>query len=158
MNALKIEELIKNLGQTYEDLLLKSLIPDEELIEIFPGVDELYIQPEEGVEMSFWAETERFESLYITLLKTPISTIEYRGELPAPYSLNMTQSTAHALFGEPFESSGPTKLPEPTGKTGGWESYRLDPVLYPNSKVGFRYLTSMNVNTLVFTLIDKGRE
>jgi len=158
MSALKIEEWIKSLGQTHEELLLKSLIPDGELIELFPGIDELFLEPEAGVEIRFWEETDRFESLSITLIKTTPSTIEYKGELPHPYSPSMTQSDVHALLGEPLESSGPIKMPEPMGQTGGWESYHLDPAIYPNTKIMFSYLESMRVSSLVFTLIDKGRE
>lgn len=158
MSASKTEEWIKSLGQTHEELLSKLLIPDTELIELFPGIDELYLEPEIGVSMSFREETERFESLHFALRKTIPSIIEYKGNLPVPYRKNMTQSDVRALFGEPFKASGPIKLPEPIGLTGGWESYHLDPAIYPNKKVVFRYSASMNVNTLVFTLIDKGRE
>ncbi|CAN1601877.1 protein of unknown function [Pseudomonas mediterranea] len=48
-------------------------------------------------------------------------------------------------------------MPLPIGGTGGWESYLLNPKLYPDKKVVFQYTQDMRVETLVFTLIDKGR-
>lgn len=158
MSAEKIKLWINSLGMTHEDMLSKFIIPDSDLIELFPDIDELYIEPEIGVEMSFWAETERYEALCITLIKTTPSTIIYTGALPAPYTLRMNQTSVRALFGEPLEYSGAVKMPEPMGQTGGWEYYNLDPEIYPGVKVQFQYLESMDVNCIVFVLIDKGHD
>lgn len=158
MNALKIKILIDNLGLTHTELIEKSIIPDGDLLELFPDIDELFLEPEVGVEMSFWAETERYESLHFTLKNTTPSTVEYKGELPAPYSLRMNQSMVRSLFGEPIEFSGPVVMPSPRGKTGGWEYYSLDHLLHPNKKVLFKYLESMDVSTIVFTLSDRGHD
>nr|WP_263596467.1 hypothetical protein [Pseudomonas fluorescens] len=84
--------------------------------------------------------------------------IVYTGELPPPYSSKMTQAGVHSIFGQPMESRGPIKMPKPMGQTGGWESYPLDPVMYPGKKVVFQYTAAMEVKTLVFTLIDKGHD
>lgn len=86
------------------------------------------------------------------------STTDYRGELPDLYFSQMTQSDIHSIFGVPKESKGPIKMPEPMGQTGGWESYLLDQEIYPGVKVVFQYTADMQVKTLVFTLIDKGRQ
>jgi hypothetical protein len=82
----------------------------------------------------------------------------YEGELPKPYISMMTQSDVRNLFGESLEFRGPIKMPGPMGQTGGWESYPLDPAVYPGKKVVFQYTATMEVKTLVFTLIDKGHE
>ncbi|KWT11714.1 DUF6392 family protein [Pseudomonas tremae] len=157
MSALMIETWISNLGRTYGELVSKSLVHDDGLIELFPGIDELYLEPQLGLSMSFWAETERLESICITLLKSTPSTVAYTGELPAPYRQLTHQTTVRALLGEPLESSGPVKLPEPMGITGGWEYYSLSPETYPNTRLQIQYLESMDVNAIVFSLIDKGR-
>jgi len=156
MNASKVKMLIDSLGLTHTELIEKSIVPDDDLLELFPGIDELYLEPEVGVELSFWEETECFESLHFTLQKTTPSTVEYKGELPAPYSLKMNHSMVRELFGEPLEYSGPVIMPEPMGRTGGWEYYALDPVLHPDKKVLFKYLESMEVSSIVFTLVDVG--
>jgi len=158
MKISKIESLIQNLGQNHAILLDKKLIPDQKLLELFPGDDDLYLDLETGISTQFWAETKNFEALFITLIKTMPSDVIYRGEIPKPYDLEMTQTDVRALFGEPLESRPPVKMPEPRGQTGGWESYRLDPVVYPNKKVIFQYTASMQVNTIVFALIDEGHD
>lgn len=154
MSISKIEIWINSLGRSYEDLLAQEIIPDQPLLELFSGIDRLYLEVETGISLSFWAETERFEELYITLKKTTPSTVEYKGELPKPYSLEMSQSSVHAIFGEPYKSQAPIKMPQPMGQAGGWESYRLDSVMFPGIEVVFQYTAEMQVDTLVFALVD----
>lgn len=158
MSISRIENWINNLGQEYDALITRNIIQNQPLMELYPGRDRLHLEPEIGIGLSFWAETKRFEALFITLLKSTPSTVEYKGELPKPYSIEMIQSDVHAIFGEPFESKGPIKMPQPMGQTGGWESYRLDPATHPNIKVVFQYTATMQVKTLVFTLIDKDHD
>ena len=156
MSIPKIESWIKSLGQKYESLIAQGIITDQPLTELYKGRERLNLKPEEGINLSFWAESKCLETLSITLIKTTPSTVEYKGELPSPYTLKMTQSDVRTLFGEPMESKSPIKMPQPMGQTGGWEAHRLDPTLYPNTKVRFSFTTSMQVDTLTFTLIDKG--
>lgn len=158
MDAKTIERWIKNLGQTYDTLVAKGVIPNQPLQELYPDRDLLDIIIAPGLSMSFWAETKRFETLFITLLKTTPSTAEYKGELPKPFAPVMSQSEVRANFGEPMVSKGPVKMPQPMGMTGGWDAYRLDPVTHPNTKVVFQYTATLAVNTLVFSLIDKGHD
>lgn len=158
MSAETIKKWIKNLGNNYDDLIAQEIISNQPLMELYPDCDRLDLEPEVGISLTFWAKTKRLETLFVTLVKTTPSTVEYEGELPQPYSLEMMQSDVHAIFGEPFEFKGPIKMPQPMGQTGGWESYRLDPEMYPGKKVVFQYTATMQVKTLVFTLIDKGRD
>jgi hypothetical protein len=155
MSASIINTWITFLGGTSDDLLSNYLIPNDDFIELFSGIDELYLTPEIGISMSFRADTRRFQGLCITLRKSTPSTVEYTGELPRPYSLRMNQSDVHALLGKPLEYSGPVRMPQPMGQTGGWEYYQLDPDVYPNVKIQFQYLESMEVHAIVFTLINK---
>jgi hypothetical protein len=155
MSVSRAKVWINSLGMTHAEMVSKSVVPDEALLELFPGVDELYIEPAVGVEMNFWAETERYESLHFTLEKTTPSTVEYQGELPDPFGLCIDRSSVRALFGKPLESSGPVMMPEPRGQTGGWDFYALDPLVYPEIKVLFKYIASMKVSAIVFTLIEK---
>ncbi|MCY1185089.1 hypothetical protein D9M73_258400 [compost metagenome] len=113
---------------------------------------------EEGLTLGFWAETEKFEALYITLKKTTPSTAEFKGVLPKPYSFEMTQSSVRALFGEPYEFRGPIKMPQPLGQTGGWDSYKFTYFKQDNVEVVFKYTAAMEVSCLVFALIDKGHD
>jgi hypothetical protein len=155
MSAANIKVWIASLGMTHGEMFSKSIIPDNELVQLFPGDDEFYFEPEIGLEINFAANTLSFRSLHITLLTTTPSTVKYTGELPEPFSLRMSQSDVHAIFGQPLEYSGPVSLPEPRGQTGGWEYYQLDAEVCPNVKIQFQYLESMEVSAIVFTRINE---
>lgn len=156
MKAFELEMLVQRIGSQYEVLVSEGILPDQPLTEMYEGRDRLEFEPEPGIELGFWRETGRFETLFVTLIRTTPLTSKYKGELPAPYVSEMTQADVHAIFGEPMASKGPIKMPVPIGMTGGWESYPLDPELHPGKKIVFQYTQDMRVKTLVFTLIDKG--
>ncbi|MDR6609360.1 DUF6392 family protein [Pseudomonas synxantha] len=158
MSAMKIQLWIEGLGQSYDVLVSNGVVPDLALQELYVGREWLDIEPISGVELSFWSETKRLEKLFVTRLETLPRLSVYTAGLPELYSLIEKQSDVHALFGKPTESKGPIKMPQPMGQTGGWESYPLDPVIYPGKKVTFQYTSAMEVKTLVFTLIDKGHD
>lgn len=158
MSAATINKWIRALGQSYDELVAQGISFIQPPEALFLESALLDTEPEDGISLTFWAATERLETLFVTLKKSTPSTVEYEGELPAPYKAGMTQSDVHSLFGEPMESKGPIKMPQPMGQTGGWESYPLDPAVYPGKKVVFQYTAAMEVKTLVFTLIDKGHE
>ncbi|HEX4552175.1 DUF6392 family protein [Pseudomonas sp.] len=157
MTSADFEGLIKSLGETYEALLGQAIISGP-LFEIYPGRDLLSFYLEAGMDLDFWRDTGTFDAFFVTLKKTMPSTMEYQGELPSPYFNKMTQSDVREIFGMPKQSKGPIRMPEPMGQTGGWESYYLDQDAYPGKKVIFQYTASMEVKTLVFTLIDSGRD
>lgn len=158
MDRNNIHQWISRLGQFHDVLQKTGVITDQPLIELFPGIDEVFLVPESGLELVFWAETKRYESLFITLIKTTPSTIEYKGELPPPYTKNMIKSDVRTIFGEPTESSGPITMPDPVGKIGGWDCYHLDSIAFPNKKVFFSYTRDLKVDSLSFTLIDKDHD
>ena len=156
MNVFEFEVLIERIGTSHEVLVGQGVLPDQTLTEMYEGRDRLELELEPGIELEFWRETRRLETLFVTLIRTTPSTKEYKGELPALYMAQMTQSDVHAMFGKPMASKGPIKMPVPIGMTGGGDSYPLDPERYPGKKVIFQYTQDMRVKTLVFTLIDKG--
>jgi archaellum component FlaF (FlaF/FlaG flagellin family) len=86
MNASKIESCIKSLGQTHENLLSELLVSDGELVELFPGDDQVYLQPEKGISMTFRDDDAKFESFCITLVKVVPEEQEYSRDLPDPYT------------------------------------------------------------------------
>ncbi|KPG77385.1 MULTISPECIES: DUF6392 family protein [Pseudomonas] len=155
MNAKTIEGWIRSLGRRYDVLIAEGLIPNQPLQELYEGRDRLYLEPALGLSLSFWAETKRLETLFITLLKSTPSTVEYKGELPRPLASTMTKSDIRSHFGVPIESGAPVKMPQPGGMTGGWDAYHLDPSTHPNIKLVCKYSSTFQVKALVFTLIDK---
>jgi hypothetical protein len=156
MDATTIEGHIKALGKTYELLLSQRLIPSVKPWKIFDDDDQFSLIIENGLSLTFHEGTRKLESVFVTLIKTTPSTAEYKGHLPKPFVSKMTQSEVYACFGEPMASKGQVKMPEPMGRTGGWDAYRLDPAMHPNAKIVFQYTAALVVNTLVFSLIDKG--
>lgn len=158
MDVMTIEGWIKSLGEQYAVLVAGGIIPNKPLQELYPGRDLLDVIIAPGLSMSFWAQTKRFEMLFITLLKTTPSTAAYQGELPKPFSTVTRQSDVRIHFGEPMASKGPVKMPQPMGLTGGWDAYLLNPITHSNKKVVFHYTAMGEVNTLVFSLINKGHD
>lgn len=159
MNAATIEDYIKALGKTFESLLSQMVLPPlAKPWKVFDEDDQFSLNIEDGLSLTFNENTRRLESVFITLLKTTPSTVEYKGELPKPFAPVMSQSEVHANFGKPMASKGPIKMPQPMGQTGGWDAYRLNPASHPNTKVVLQYTAALAVNTLVFSLIDKGHD
>ncbi|ATN09898.1 DUF6392 family protein [Pseudomonas lactis] len=158
MSAQTINGWIRNLGKRYEDLITEGLIPNQPLQELYDGRDRLHLEPAWGLSLSFWAETKRLEALFITLIKSTPSTLEYKGELPKPLASTMTKSDIRSHFGVPVESGVPVKMPQPGGMTGGWDAYHLDPSTHPNTKLVCKYTSTFQVKALVFTLIDKNHD
>lgn len=86
MSAQQIEAWVASIGLTYEELLERSLVPDEDFIELFPGIPELYLEPLKGIAMRFDAETEQLTAVFVTLIATVQDEVLYEEDLPAPYS------------------------------------------------------------------------
>jgi|CXWL01.2.fsa_nt_gi hypothetical protein len=151
MDASTIALWIKSLGRPYEALVSEGIIPNLPLQELYCGREWLDIEPEDGVELSFAAVSKNLEALYIVLIQVVEGQSIYRGALPPPLTLAMSQADVKASFGLPYEHKGPTKLPL-NRSTGGWDAYQLESSVHPNAKLIFKYTQSAQVNTLVFTL------
>jgi hypothetical protein len=152
MKAKKIELWIKSLGLPYSTLISEGIISDQPLTELYKGRDWLTLKPDSGVELSFSAQTRRFERLFITLIQTVEDQTVYRGALPYPMASKMTQSDVHAAFGPPSQTSEPRKIPT-IGIVGGHDAYPLDTSIHPSGQVMFQYTADLQVKTLFFTLI-----
>jgi len=156
MNTETIELLINKLGLPYDTLVNQGAIPNLPLQELYPGRDWLDIRLEPGLELTFWAESKKLEKLFIGLLATPLEVSVYKGKLPQPFASISTQIDARKVLGEPIESKGPMNMPKPIGQTGGWDIFKLDATMYPNIKVVCQYDASLQIDTLVFMLINSG--
>ncbi|WP_312703375.1 DUF6392 family protein [Stutzerimonas nitrititolerans] len=157
MDAATITRWIKNLGRPYDALVAEEGIPNRPLTELYKGRDWLTLKPGNGLELSFWIETKRLESIYITLIQTVDDQPVYQGELPQSFALEMDQASVRRTFGQPRESKGPMKLPN-LPPMGGYDVCTLDAATHPNVQAMFQYTADMKVDTLIFTLIDTGRD
>ena len=77
MSVEKIESWIKKLGFNYDELISQGVVFDNVLEALYPDADLLDMDLETGVSLSFWAETKKLETLFVTLKKTMPEVIEY---------------------------------------------------------------------------------
>lgn len=152
MSAKQIEMWVSHIGQTYDVLVSKGVIPTRSLTELYPGREHLTLHVQSGIELSFRAGDKCFETLYISLLEGTPGVSVYKGELPKPFIRVMTQESVRSSFGIPKESKSPVKLPKPIGMTGGWDLYDLDSIANRKVKVMFQYTAALAVDSLVFTV------
>ena len=158
MDGSTVRSWVQGLGQNYGALLLRKVIVKEKLMPLFDSYDneELVCDPVPGVTLWFWSETKVLEKIMITLIET-VGQPVYKGMLPAPFSLDMDQTGVRNILGGPIAVKRPGRLPGGLGMRGGSDTYYLDPVEYPNTKVTLSYLESLKVNNISFSLINKGR-
>ncbi|MBJ2293264.1 pyocin immunity family protein [Pseudomonas sp. MF5691] len=155
MDSATIELWIRSLGLYYHSMVKSGAIPKLPLQYLYEGDTSLEIEPVVGIEMSFWPETLRFESLHITLQEDmPGGMPIYTGELPAPFTSVMTKGQVHSILGEPLRSRGRLDLPGMINPMGGWDTYQLDSAIHPGVVVDFQYNETLQVERLSFSVID----
>ncbi|WP_124302329.1 DUF6392 family protein [Pseudomonas chlororaphis] len=154
MNAAMIDDLVKSLGLTYSEMITSGMyLPGESPKGMFEDVDTVAMWPEAGIELEFWASTQRFEALYISLQKSFPEESIYKGSLPYQLIPRMNQDWVRSQFGSPLESGAPYRIPV-LGMTGGWDVYRL-PGVPKSTQVAFKYNVEMDVEMVVFELNEK---
>jgi len=156
MNNQQLQSYLLNLGRFHSELLANDVIPSGHLIEIYPGSWTVYLKPSPGLELCFWAEDKRFESVILSLAETTTSKVVYSQGLPEPYSNCVTREAALTVFGSPVESKGPFKMPLPMGEVGGWDKFSLEGQGHPGLVVIFSYDVHMKVEGLAFALAKSG--
>ncbi|WP_325051441.1 DUF6392 family protein [Pseudomonas chlororaphis] len=78
-----IDGLVKSLGHTYPEITASGMyLPGEPPKGMFEDVDTMAMWPEAGIELEFWASTQRFEALYISLRKSFPEESIHKGNLP----------------------------------------------------------------------------
>ena len=154
MNAVMIDDLVKSLGRTYPEMIASGMyLPGGPPKGIFEDSETLAMSPEPGIELGFWAKSQRFEMLFISLLESFQGKSLYKGSLPYQLKSQMNQGWIRSRFGEPLESKAPFKMPI-RGMTGGWDIYRF-PSIPKGTQVVFKYSARMEVETIVFELNER---
>ena len=152
MNASQLEIYLKNIGRSHADLVSEQIVTAEKLIEVYPDPLTLYLEPEPGLYLVFWAETKVFESLLICRAKSFPDAVIYQEELPSPYGDLVNRQVVLAALGQPYESKGPYKMPFPSGEVGGWDSFEILGGGYDNLGFTTDYDRQLNVVQLAFSL------
>lgn len=157
MDSGTLESWIKNLGGSYDHLVAKGIISNQPLHDLYEGGESLELEPEPGVELSFWAKTKRFEAIQITLRDGALSggMPVYVGDLPVPYGSAKTQHLVRAIFGEPMHSHSALEIPGSIETIGGWDSYLMPPTLHGAALVDFQYAEDLHVDRIVFSVMDR---
>lgn len=156
MNAAMIDDLVKSLGRTYPEMISSGMyLPGGPPKGIFEDSDTLSMSPEPGIELGFWASSQRFEILFISLLESFQGESTYKGNLPYQLKKRMDQQGVRLCYGEPLESRTPFKMPI-RGMTGGWDIYRFSSIPKGTQAV-FKYNAEMEVEEIVFELNEKSR-
>jgi len=156
MNTQQLQSYLLNLGKFHADLVANDVVPADHLMEIYPDSWTVYLKPSPGLELCFWAEDKRFESVILSLAETTISKVVYTQGLPEPYASCVTREAALTVFANPVESKGPFKMPLPMGQVGGWDKFSLEGQGHPGLVVIFSYDVHMNVKRLSFALAKSG--
>ncbi|MFK3816662.1 DUF6392 family protein [Pseudomonas sp. NPDC089407] len=152
MDSHALDRYLSSLGRCYNDLVLEDLAVPEKLVEIFSGSFTMVYEPEPGLELEFWAETQKFEKLHFALKKTTPSSVLYKGKLDEPYEKCRTRELVLQSFGSPISSKGKFKMPLPMGEVGGWDTFDLGPLGYAERQVTFKYDSKMYVSGVTFSL------
>ncbi|MEW7855115.1 DUF6392 family protein [Pseudomonas chlororaphis] len=156
MTTVIINDLVKSLGRTYPEMTASGMyLPGGPQKGIFEDSDTIAMSPEAGIELEFWASTQRFEALYISLLKRFPEQSIYKGKLPYHLETKMNQQWVRSHQGEPLESGAPYRIPV-LGMSGGWDTYRF--AGFPKHiHVRFKYTVDMEVEGIVFRLNEKSQ-
>ncbi len=159
MDVVMIDKLVRNLGRTYDELLVDGLISDIPLKQSFESNEneELIQVAESGIELWFWEKTKRLERILFSLSKMAEGDSIYTGELPPPFTHKMDRTGVRAMLGEPIESKEPIKIMLNKG-FGARDAYRVEASAHPNARVGFQYRNDNTVCTMGFSLIDRGHD
>ncbi len=154
MNAVMIDDLVKYLGRTYPEMIASGVqLPGGPPKGIFNDSDTVAMSPWPGIELNFWASSQRFEMLFISLLESFEGASIYKGSLPYQLKNRMDQGWIRSRYGEPLESRAPFKMPI-RGMTGGWDIYRF-PNIHKGNMAVFKYNAEMEVEDVVFELNER---
>lgn len=156
-NAQAIELWIINLGKSHSSLINANLVPAIPLIRLYENSSTLELIPCPGVVLSFWFETQRFESLHISLApqKNYVNQI-YTGGLPAPYSSLKNRFDVIKILGLPYKSID-SQILKDNNFLGfsGWDFYEFNEASNSNFQVEFQYSATEEICTISFSLFDR---
>lgn len=156
MDSTDLERCLQNLGASYDQLVTKQIIPDLPLQTLYENSHSLEIEPERGLELSFWPETKRLEMIQITISNmTGEDSPVYSGSLPEPYTGATTQANVRAIFGQPLQFHKILKLPNVTFTLGDLDSYQIATSLHEGAFVDFQYTEDLRVHRIIFSLIGR---
>lgn len=154
MNAQKLNSYLNRLGRPQDELIREDDSWLTDFVEVYPGALSLYLQPEPGLNLRFWAEDKRFESVIISIAPTAASKSVYQHKLPQPYDGCVTREETLKVLGGAVESRAPFMMPLPMGNVGGWDKFDL--AGHEGVVIIVKYDVALNVIGLSFALRASG--
>ena len=143
-----VELWLKSLGETHAAILGLGLDPGLPFIKLYSGATELYIEPEPGVSFEFETDTRILQAVIVTLIRRVELEPEFKALLSKPYGC-LDKEAARATWGNPTTSRGPVAMPQPIGKTGGWDVYELSSQGFENVELVYQYNVDLKVTGVV---------
>ncbi|MEB6588203.1 MULTISPECIES: DUF6392 family protein [Pseudomonas] len=144
----EVERWLGSIGKSYAELLDQGLEPNLRFIRLYPGATELYLEPYPGVSWRFDAHTKILQAIIVTLIRRVEPQPEFEGHLSQPYGC-LDKPSVREAWGHPVNSRGPLKMPQPIGKTGGWDIYRLSSQGFENVELVYQYNVDLKVSGVV---------
>jgi len=146
MSPEKFELLLRNIGNTYSQLVTEEVIEAHPLqMSEYEDCDSLEIEAIPGLELVFSEITYRLEHVYVRLRNDSGCNLPlYTGGLPEPFRSIRERKHAHQLLGKPISS----RLEEFYGS----DLYQLDPKLHPETQIHFQYGTDSTLKVIAFSL------
>lgn len=154
MNIQELDSYLSRLGKSQDELIREDNSWLTDFVEVYPGALSVYLQPAPGLNLRFWAEDRRFESVIISIAPTATSKSVYQRKLPQPYDGCTTREQTLKFLGDPLETKGPFMMPLPMGKVGGWDKFELKG--HVGLVVIVKYDVDLNVIGLSFALRESG--
>ena len=155
--TINVEELIKQLGECYQDIYNKGLIP----YKIEPGDEDddyayIDLKQNEGLFLTFENnEYKRLFQISLTLEDEKKTDWIFPNEIPFSLESVMTQHWVRTHFGLPISYGKPK--PDGITKRGATEIY---PLLPPNQNIAIQIFYNFNyfVERMVFYSIEHAME
>jgi hypothetical protein len=153
MDQKEIEKLIRNLGYHYSAMVTNQIIGESQPVHHYDDEDTAEILLDNGIELVFWSETMRFESILLSMQSTRARSSRLKDVLPNPLNLVHSREDALKHLGTPILSKSPLELI--ALEMFAWDLYQLKDNLHPEATLEIQYDKAMAVHTIIISLMDK---
>ncbi|HDS1734962.1 hypothetical protein [Pseudomonas sp. BP8] len=149
-----VEHWLRFLGKTHAALLDLGLDPRLPFITVYPGDTEFYLEPEPGVSYKFDTETAVMKAVIITFIRRVELEPEFNDILSPPYACT-SKHFVREVWGDPVNFRAPVALPQPIGKTGGWDAYELSGKGFAGVELMYQYTSDFETSAVIFRAKEK---
>lgn len=148
-----MENLIRSLGQTYQELTYKKLIDGPFPRKLYESDESLEINLTSDIELVFCEDDLAFEMIVIDMESYSNNPLASANKLPTPLDSIHDKNDVRAKLGEPISSK--TSLELHGTDFYGWDSYQLENKLHPEAILDIQYNSQMKIRNLIISLMNK---